>query len=651
MVPGTPKTSDLTFSGPKLGPETIWGGLVAAASGWMQAAMLAVAGADHGGPCVVWLAREPARLAGSGLSRAPNLEPRLPGEAHAPYKYPIGGMGSHTPLSSSFLFFSFFPSSPFHAEAFPWSGTCGIPCPDLGALTEQEPPLLPIFLLSPFHAEALPLAFPWSSMGGIPCLDLEALIEQDPPLFLKLRPSPGLAQAYLADEVVRTVVRRGGHMDRSRRRRLEEWLSMSEGDWKFDDGQKSDDGRKSGVGYMSGQSSPRGRSPTTGDVGPQVVIRQDVGPQGVVQRDVGPQAVVRLALRGGLEERRAFGCGLAERLASGGGLAERQASGGGRAGRQASSGGLAECRSLGGGPAERRALSGVQAGSRASGGGLTECRAFGGGLAEHKASVGVQVDVVPQVVVWQNVGPAVVVRQNIGPQVVVRQNVGPQVVVRQDFGPQVVVRQDVGPQGVVQRDVGPQAVVRRALGGGPAALWRWSRSKEERAISDLSLDSFRLGPLFKEKWGSIYRFSRVAWLVNRWEIKGTCTFEGLSSIPTRENPSHRRPSPRSSRLVRLEQPTKDRTKRMQNLRIEKIARRRRLTISIHAKKTPILHHRRDGCIPPQSGGGATRHPKKNSPKGQRAGTNRKTRATEKNDSRRSKSGGEQSKKRRGERKP
>ncbi|KAL0914964.1 hypothetical protein M5K25_015358 [Dendrobium thyrsiflorum] len=67
-----------------------------------------------------------------------------------------------------------------------------------------------------------------------------------------------------------------------------------------------------------------------------------------------------------------------------------------------------------------------------------------------------------------------------------------------------------------------QAVVRRNSGvgwwssGGLAELRRWSRrSKEARAISNLSLSSLGLGPLLKEKRGSIYRFSRVAWFVNR----------------------------------------------------------------------------------------------------------------------------------------
>ncbi|KAL0924142.1 hypothetical protein M5K25_004950 [Dendrobium thyrsiflorum] len=153
----------------------------------------------------------------------------------------------------------------------------------------------------------------------------------------------------------------------------------------------------------------------------------------------------------------------------------------------------------------------------------------------------------PQVVVRQNVGPQVVVRQKVGPLVVVRQNVGPLVVVRRTSGLQVVVLQNVGPSGsgpaerrafglwsgrtsglrvVVRQNVGPSSgglAERRAFrwlsSGGSTELRRWlRRSKEARAISDLYLDSLRLGSLFKEKWGSIYRFFRVAWLVNRWEI-------------------------------------------------------------------------------------------------------------------------------------
>ncbi|KAL0911754.1 hypothetical protein M5K25_019915 [Dendrobium thyrsiflorum] len=85
-------------------------------------------------------------------------------------------------------------------------------------------------------------------------------------------------------------------------------------------------------------------------------------------------------------------------------------------------------------------------------------------------------------------------QNNVRLQVVVWQNVGPQVVVRQNVGPQVVVRQNVRPSG-----------------GGPTELRRWSRrSKEARAISDLSIDSLRLGSLFMKNEGSIYRFSRVA---------------------------------------------------------------------------------------------------------------------------------------------
>ncbi|KAL0910968.1 hypothetical protein M5K25_019067 [Dendrobium thyrsiflorum] len=101
---------------------------------------------------------------------------------------------------------------------------------------------------------------------------------------------------------------------------------------------------------------------------------------------------------------------------------------------------------------------------------------------------------------------------------------------------------DIRRQAVVRRKSGCHLVVRRkygirrwsdgstASGGGPAELQRqamvrrysgqWSRSVEARAISDLSLTSLPMawGPLFMKKGDSIYRFSRVAWLVNRWEI-------------------------------------------------------------------------------------------------------------------------------------
>ncbi|KAL0908525.1 hypothetical protein M5K25_023021 [Dendrobium thyrsiflorum] len=85
-------------------------------------------------------------------------------------------------------------------------------------------------------------------------------------------------------------------------------------------------------------------------------------------------------------------------------------------------------------------------------------------------------------------------------------------------GLQVVVRHNVRPLG---GGPGGRRAFRWWSGGGSAKLRLWSRrSKGARAISDLSLDPFKLSSIFKENGGSIYKFSRVAWLVNRWEIKG-----------------------------------------------------------------------------------------------------------------------------------
>ncbi|KAL0929161.1 hypothetical protein M5K25_001105 [Dendrobium thyrsiflorum] len=70
-------------------------------------------------------------------------------------------------------------------------------------------------------------------------------------------------------------------------------------------------------------------------------------------------------------------------------------------------------------------------------------------------------------------------------------------------------------------------------GGGSAELRRWSRrSKEARAISDLSLGSLFLESLFKRKGGFIYRFPRVAWLVNSQPVSPLSMFLG-ARVPSK----------------------------------------------------------------------------------------------------------------------
>ncbi|KAL0926156.1 hypothetical protein M5K25_004549 [Dendrobium thyrsiflorum] len=204
------------------------------------------------------------------------------------------------------------------------------------------------------------------------------------------------------------------------------------------------------------------------------------------------------ALAGGQAERHASGDCPAERWASGGCPEERRASGGGPAERRASSGGPAERRALGGGPAALRVQvvvrqnvepqvvvrqnvvvrrhSGVRwwfGRTSASGGGQAERRASGGGPAEHRASDG---------------GPA--------------------------------ERRASGGGPAEPRALGGGPAERRALGSGPAVVrqnsdgGRGGARRQERSSISLLIPS-GLGSPYKRNGGSIYRFSRVAWLVNR----------------------------------------------------------------------------------------------------------------------------------------
>ncbi|KAH0457465.1 hypothetical protein IEQ34_012780 [Dendrobium chrysotoxum] len=126
---------------------------------------------------------------------------------------------------------------------------------------------------------------------------------------------------------------------------------------------------------------------------------------------------------------------------------------------------------LGGGSVELRALGGCQVEQRTSGGGPAEVQASSGGPAELRTS---------------GSGPA-----------------------------------ELRPSGSGLAEL-------RTSSGGPAELRRqavvrqWSRrSKETRAISDLSLFSLGLGALSKRRGGSIYRFLVVACPVNMRKMKGS----------------------------------------------------------------------------------------------------------------------------------
>ncbi|KAH0451053.1 hypothetical protein IEQ34_021745 [Dendrobium chrysotoxum] len=99
-------------------------------------------------------------------------------------------------------------------------------------------------------------------------------------------------------------------------------------------------------------------------------------------------------------------------------------------------------------------------------------------------------------------------------QVVVLQKSECQEDVRQKFEHQVVVWRNSGRQMVLRQN----SDVRWWSGGTPGGD-RGGARRQERSSIPLLLLFLSLGGLFHEKGRSIYRFSRVAWLVNTWKIK------------------------------------------------------------------------------------------------------------------------------------
>ncbi|KAL0914603.1 hypothetical protein M5K25_014965 [Dendrobium thyrsiflorum] len=188
-------------------------------------------------------------------------------------------------------------------------------------------------------------------------------------------------------------------------------------------------------------------------------------------------------LGGGPTRLRASSGGPTECQASVGGPTERRASCGGQAERRASGGGSAERQGLGDGPAESRASGGGPTEYRVSGGGSAECRASDGGPAERRASG----------------GGLEVVRQNSG------------------FG--------------------------WWSDGGSAELRRWSRrSKEARAISDLSLGSLAGGLAELRRQMVVRRYSR-RWSRRNEEARAIFDLS-LTSLPlgmTKRKRSKRHP--------------------------------------------------------------------------------------------------------------